>query len=261
MHSYVAYIDESGDDGLTKYREPRAHGGSSQFLTICACIIRTSYETDAVSWRDEIKVGSGSKTQGRSIHFTDLNHSQRRYACQCISGKPLRFISATAHKPSLQSEVYQAKNRLYFYIARHVIERISWFCRDMRPKVREGDGRVRIVFSRRGGMSYPDFIEYLNLLKDQETSIYWPVIDLSGIEAQDHSRLAGLQLADCGAKSMADAFEPDKFGNVERQYLEILRDQIYSRKGNFVSYGFKLLPDSEEIEWSTEQAKSLQLLS
>lgn len=260
MHSYTVYIDESGDDGLAKFREPGADGGASQILTVCACIIRTSLETDVVSWRDEIKIGSRSKTKGRSVHFTDFNHSQRRYACQRIAEKPLRFITVLAHKPSLDHANYNARNRLYFYITRHVVERVSWFCRDMRPKVREGDGRAQIVFSRRGGMSYPDFTAYLRLLKNQDTSIYWPVIDLESIRAQDHSRLAGLQIADCGAKAITDALEPDKFGNVERQYLEILKPQIYSRKNNFFSYGFKILPDSSSVEWTPDQRKSLAIM-
>lgn len=260
MHSYIAYIDESGDDGLGKFRKPMADGGSSQILAICACIMRASHDIDTVSWRDEIKLGTQSKTKGRSIHFTDFSHSQRKFACKIIAGKPLRFVTALAHKPSLDRDTYREKNRLYFYIARHVIERISWFCRDMRPKVREGDGRVKIVFSRRGQMSYPSFVEYMQVLKTQDTSIHWPVIDLEGIEAQDHSRLAGLQIADCGAKAITDALEPDKFGSVERQYIEILKPNIYTRKGNVFSYGFKILPDASSVQWSPDQLKTLKVL-
>lgn len=88
-------------------------------------------------------------------------------------------------------------------MTRYVIERISWFCRDQRPHAREGDGRVKITFSRRGGLSYDGFKKYLLKLKnDSETTIYRPVVDIDGIDAQDHSHVAALQIADCGARAI-----------------------------------------------------------
>lgn len=53
-HSYIAYIDESGDDGLDKFREPGAEGGASVWLAVTACIKRASIDLEAVGWRDEI---------------------------------------------------------------------------------------------------------------------------------------------------------------------------------------------------------------
>jgi hypothetical protein len=52
-HSFVAFIDESGDDGLKKFRGG-GEGGSSTWLVISACVIRQSRSADIVTWRDEI---------------------------------------------------------------------------------------------------------------------------------------------------------------------------------------------------------------
>lgn len=261
MHSFVAYIDESGDDGLSKFRGGSQGGGASNFLAICACLLRMSNDLEAVQWRDEIRTGSGRSAKGKSIHFADFNHSQKRFACQILAQKPIRFTAAISHKPSIPSGHFKTKNSLYFYLTRYVIERISWFCRDMRPSVQEGDGRVKIVFSRRGGMSYEAFRSYLVLLKsDVENTVHWPVIDIDAIDAQDHSRRAGLQLADCGARAIAEGFEPDRYGNIESQYLELLLPRIYQRNGNFLSYGVKFLPNPTDIPFSPAQAKSLSLL-
>jgi hypothetical protein len=70
-----------------------------------------------------------------------------------------------ANKPVIPPGIYDEKNHLYFYLCRYLIERISWLCRDMRRNVPEGDGKVKIIFSRRGGMSYDDFRAYLERLR------------------------------------------------------------------------------------------------
>ncbi|CFX09501.1 conserved protein of unknown function [Candidatus Filomicrobium marinum] len=259
-HSFIAYIDESGDDGLCKFRQPGGKGGASHWLCICACIVRATHRLEAVRWRDEIREKTRKKTKGRAIHFADFNHSQKRAACQLIYRKPLRFIAAISNKTTIEPGTFSQKNQLYFYVTRYAIERISWFCRDNRALVPEGNGQVKIVFSRRGGLSYDDFKMYMSRLKDDENNnrVHWPVIDIASIDAQDHSRDAGLQLADCGAAAIAAAFEPDLYGNVEAQYLHTIREMIYCRSGNYLSYGLKLLPGVDRMELTAQQGASLK---
>ena len=114
MHSFIAYIDESGDDGLGKFRQLGDGGGASQFLTICACILRATNDLESVVWRDEIRDGTGKKTKGRAIHFARFNHSQKRFACQCIAKRPLRFTSAISYKCNIPDGLYAKKTRYTF---------------------------------------------------------------------------------------------------------------------------------------------------
>ena len=126
----------------------------------------------------------------------------------------------------------------------------------MRRDVPEGDGRVRIVFSRRGGLSYEGFRRYLMRLKtgDQEDiRIHWNVIDIDGIEARDHSSKAGLQIADLIAYCMTAALEPNPYGNCELRYARILRPLIYKRGDNYLSYGVKLVPRANQIPLTPQQ--------
>ncbi|MCG6207786.1 hypothetical protein LPW26_24320, partial [Rhodopseudomonas sp. HC1] len=54
-HTYLAFIDESGDDGLDgPFRDVGNAGGSSKWLAISACVFRRTHSLDAVTWRDEI---------------------------------------------------------------------------------------------------------------------------------------------------------------------------------------------------------------
>lgn len=256
-HSYVAYIDESGDDGLgVTFRAPGVQGASN-WLVISAYLVRRSLDLDCVARRDEIVKGLPKK-KTRELHFADLNHQQKLFAVQCLSQKPARAISILSNKTTIPAGVYNDKNQLYFYLTRHLIERISWLSRDDRfnSKTKEGDGKVKIIFSRRGGMSYPDFKAYMLRLKaDQTVQIHWPVIDINEIEAKDHSTRAGLQLADVIASAFASAVEPDNFGNCERRYAETLRPIVYQRYGNYQSYGVKPLPWFHEMPGLTTDQK------
>jgi hypothetical protein len=260
-HSFVAYIDESGDDGLQNFREVGSRGGASSWLVISACVFRQTHTIDAVSWRDEISNALPDK-RSRTLHFAQLNHNQRVVAAQIISNKPLRAMSILAAKRPIPEGVYTDKNQLYFYMTRYLIERLSWFCRDLRPQVAEGDGRVAITFSRRGGMSYEKFRDYLHRLKaakDQDVNIHWPVIDIDGVDAQDHSTSASLQLVDSVASSFGAAMDPNLYGNCELRYAEILRPIIYHRKGNYLSYGVKFVPNSENCGLNLQQDRLAEL--
>jgi len=220
-----------------------------------------SRDLDAVRWRDEISSIMPEK-RSRELHFANMNHGQRVAATKALSARQLRFINVIAYKPATPPGVYVEKNQLYFYLTRFLIERVSWLCRDMRPLVPEGDGKVRIVFSRRGGLAYDDFRSYMNKLKSDSGSdvqIHWPVIDIDGISAEAHSARAGLQLADIATSAVASAFEADRYGNTEWRYLEVLKPRIYSRKSKYFSYGMKFFPASESLTLSAEQDKAIAI--
>ena len=114
----------------------------------------------------------------------------------------------------------------------------------------EGDGRVKLIFSRRGGMNYEDFQSYLRRLwdaEDPDIQIHWPVIDIDGVEAHDHGKRYGLQLADLAVSGLRAAVEFDPYGNVEPRFAEILKPHVYERNGNYLSYGAKVVPACERI--------------
>lgn len=258
-HSFIAYIDESGDDGLGNFRTPGGRGGQTSWLVISSCIFRFSRNHEVVSWRDAI-MDKCQKKNTRNLHFIDLTHTQKVAATQHMAQLPIRAINVLSNKRTIPAGTYRTKNQLYFYLTRYLIERISWFCRDYRRLVKDGDGRVKIVFSRRGSMSYEDFRSYMLRLKgDATVQIHWPAIDIDGIEALDHSRCAGLQLADPVASAFAAGIEHDTYGNCEARYAEILRPITYCRNKNYLSYGVKLVPKLESMSLSEQQMRCINL--
>lgn len=261
-HTYLAFIDESGDDGLSgQFREVGGRGGASRWLVISACVFRATHSLDAVSWRNEI-ASMMPERRSRDIHFAPLNHGQKLAAVQVLARKPIRAVSIICSKESISAATYSEKNQLYFYMTRYLIERISWICRDHRPSAPEGDGRIAITFSRRGGMQYDAFRQYLSKLKARpqgDVRIHWPVIDIDAVDAKDHRALASLQLADIIASSFSAGIEPDRYGNCEPRYAETLKPITYNRNKNYLSYGVKLLPQHESCSLNAQQNKMIEI--
>jgi hypothetical protein len=262
-HSFIAYIDEAGDDGMTgKYRVAGRRGGSSHWLTIGATVWRLSRDLDAVGWAKGIIAQMPEQRRNQPLHFKDMEHPQRVMAISALTNQPMRCLAVFANKPVIPEGMYPDKNQLYHYMCRYLIERLSWLCRDMRPSVPEGDGKVKIIFSRRRAMNYDDFQGYVQKLKDmnaQDIRIHWPVIDIGGIEAHDHGTRFGLQIADLVVSGLSAALEPDLYGNVESRFAKMLRPHVYSRNGNYLSYGAKIVPSAESIPLNDQQREFLQI--
>lgn len=250
-HSFIAYIDESGDDGLPgHFRQPGAGGGPSHWLAIGATVWRLSRDLDMVSCAKSIIEKLPDRKRHKPLHFTELDHAQRIMAVDTMVRKPFRVSSVFAYKPVIPEGIYVEKNQLYHYMTRYLIERLSWMCRDLRRFAPEGDGRVKIVFSRRGGMNYEDFRGYLRTLQgidDPDIQIHWPVIDIDSVEAFDHSQRYGLQLADLAVGALRSAVEFDIYGNLEPRFAQMLKPHVYDRNGNYLSYGAKLVPTQDRI--------------
>ena len=191
-----------------------------------------------------------------------MDHAQRVMAISGICRRSLRLTTVIANKPAIPNGTYVNKNQLYHYMSRYLLERISWLCRGLRPTVPEGDGRVKIIFARRGGMSTDDFKAYLRRLwdaGDPGIQIYWPVIDIDGIEAHDQSAKFGLQLADIAVSGMTWALEADHYGNCEPRFATGLKPVVYHRQGNYMSYGTKMFPTHDKIPLSAQQQPFIDL--
>lgn len=102
----------------------------------------------------------------------------------------------------------------------------------------------------------------MQLLKNADNpdiQIHWPVIDIPGIEAHDQGSRYGLQLADLATSGLMAALEPDYYGNVEARFARSLKPRVYSRNGNFMSYGTKMFPPADQLELTAEQQEFVQI--
>lgn len=265
-HSFIAYIDESGDDGIKKFRAVGSNG-SSHWLTLASYIVSTRNDNFLPQLRDDI-ISSFPKRKNRDLHFAQLDHEQKIFSCDKISAHPARFparfVAVMSNKTTIQShprkDLFTDKNTLYQYLCRYLVERISDYCRRRSPKIDFGDGTVKIIFSRRGGMSYDAFRQYLYKLKNIQDNgqdgpqIYWPAIDIEAVDALDHKNRAGLQFADVVASSFSAAVEPNFYGGFEPRYAKLLAPRVlFSTDGYYLGHGIKPVPSLSKMNLHQEQ--------
>ena len=98
--SHVVYIDEAGDEGFGKLKNP-GHGGQSQWLLVGAAVVRGDMDPKLPSLRDAI-LGRFPKTMRRDLHFRYLKHDQKVVACQEIAKHPIfgAVLPGTDTRPS-----------------------------------------------------------------------------------------------------------------------------------------------------------------
>ncbi|WP_045364078.1 DUF3800 domain-containing protein [Methyloceanibacter caenitepidi] len=252
-HSFVVYIDESGDEGFT-FKDP-PDKGSSDWFVLSAVIIPTSQDQEVRALAARIR--SALKLQEREkLHFKDIPHEKRVRAFAEMADAPIRVSSVIIHKRRiLQPEVFtSAPFRLYFYAARLLIERISWYCRDTAQALGLESPLARIIFEHRKRLSYDQLRDYLDTLKGlaledawlqillNDVRIHWPAIQRDKVEAAQKDQYAGLQLADLTAGGLKWALEETLFGFTEHRYAKLLEPITYRRNGNCMSYGLKFFP-------------------
>lgn len=259
-YSFIAYIDESGDDGFKEH--------SSDWFVLSAYIVRSSRDNEIVSLKKQIlKDIDMEKT--KNIHMLKMkNHEKKCYIAKKIGEFPSRSISVLSNKHNLSSESFtNMPNMYYWYLSRLLIERITWCCSSLRKTVPEGNGKVKIIFSNRGGLKYQDFITYLEEWKKRDSEntkqhslsrINWNMIDIDIIESVDHSKRAGLQFADVVAYSNFKAVEKSRIsGVVSLDLVRVLRDSTYNKDGIYINRGIKFMPKYEEIKDKPEDLYDL----
>jgi hypothetical protein len=253
--SFVVYIDESGDEGFV-FNEDGS--GSSRWFVLSAAVIRKANDLQMVSCLKDVRevLGKAPKTP---LHFVDLKHEQRVPYIRRVGDLPIRTVSVLIHKPLIaEPEKFQnTKYLLYRYATRMLLERVSWLCRDQR-QANQGDGVADIIFSNRSNMSYEEIRDYLRLLirqhadDPQKVQIDPTVIDPERIRSVEHSRLAGLQVADAVASGLHFAVKVNRYGETETGYLAHLKKTLYRHQKSVMGYGLKVWPE----DFATLKAKA-----
>jgi hypothetical protein len=254
--SFVAYIDEGGDEGFKKIG-----AGSPEWFILSALVTKTDIDVATVKIIDEIRKKL-SKPAKKSLHFRKLKHHQKLPLIGMLAGADVRVMSVLVHKPCLlEPENFKDDGRLYHYSLRLLLERLSWYCRDAK-RIGIGDGSVDIILSNRGGMSLPAIRDYIDKLLNagKVTLGGIPVFDIrldpkviktDQVWTFSHGKQMGLQLADAVASSLLNAVEP-RHGYTEDRYARMLKPITYKRGGRYLGYGLKFFPKEIQVKIPTE---------
>jgi hypothetical protein len=255
---YIAYIDEAGDDGLTRVK-PLDPNGASEWMVLSAVLIRSDREASVLAWVKEI-ITKIEQHQIRHLHFRELRDAKRIAVVNHIAGLPVRIFTVASNKRNMRGYANHsaalAKINVtawfYCWLSRVLIERVTDYCN--RKSIRDhGEIKsIRFEFSARGGVRIDDVARYLKYLKNQDEIglLYndfwvpaWPVIDFDEIYSHPAKARAGLQLADCTASAFFQALEMSNEGNVKPDYAKLLIPRVArSKKERICDFGLKIWP-------------------
>lgn len=245
---YHAYVDEAGDEGFGKLRQP-VTTGQSRWLCVGAIITTQSNDMLIPSWRDEISSLFPQKKNKKDIHFRNLHHGQKLAACQRIAEKPAGLCVIASNKETIldseERETFKQKQHLYNYLIRLLLERLT---SAVAKKATGQEASLYVTFSRRSGTDYQVMKEYFEFMRDGNElltptrSIDWSVFDPKDIRVENHAVRAGLQLADVVTSATFIALEPDPYGNIEPRYSLAMKRRYLSKDRAILNQGLTLIP-------------------
>ena len=206
----------------------------------------------------EIKRRLG-KDDSSVLHWKKIKkHEHKRYISREL-GKGEFTFSAVAvdktHDLITKASRLKRKSYLYFYAARFLLERISWYVRD------NGGGKANLIFEYRSSMSYEALKDYFDLLRGwtPPTQIAWDYVDVDGLRIAPKRKWRLLQACDALCGTLHNALEWNDFHQIEEDYVLAIKDRFYRRGRNLTSYGLKFLHATrgstamralqEEYEW------------
>lgn len=248
-YSFVAFIDEAGDEGFKIL--PHPDRGSSEWFVLSALVFRT--REWGVQQRIISRTTAPLETK-KCIHFAQLSHEKRIPVMQCIADSAGTAVSVCVHKGGFDNRKHglDSERRLYAYTTRMLLERVSWFARDNREQG-QGNGKTKLIFAHCKNLSYQKLRAYFTLLKNsdaawKDTRISWPYLDTDKFAVHQHHDLLGLRLADAVSSGVLKALELSPQGYCEDRYVRMLKPRVYRRGGKYLSYGLKFFPSFPAVE-------------
>jgi hypothetical protein len=232
--SFNAYIDEAGDEGFINLATPGQ--GSSEWFVLGAVIVKEEDDLPLSHAVDDLRVLLDCPPP-KPLHFRNLKHNKRRASMEKLATYDFAFsIVALWKPPQGDGKAFPKPPYMYNWGCRLLVERISWYA--------ESFGRtLNLLFSNRASTSYGELRSYMSWIHKNDPSCQLRGDLVTGFQPINQAvKLA--QVADFYVSSSYMALEPDRYGNSEEDYLMRVSHQLYRRKGNLFSYGFKIWPQA-----------------
>ncbi len=222
-NEYNVYIDEAGDEGINK---------GSKYFILTALIVDKSKDIEISKNVDIIKQNLEMNIKDQ-LHWKQLKGMPNKNMIMDIIGNlDVLIINVIVDTKSIK---IIPSNNIYNYFSGYLYERICWY-------MKEKSGKANISISSRGNLSKKNLSEYLNRKNHKKFNIDVQYIKSIKIIPNERKRL--LQLADCCCSALFQALKYNN--NIHFNYIKKIKDKIYCKNNNYLSYGLKLVPSSSQ---------------
>jgi hypothetical protein len=270
-YEYIAYVDESGETGLTNVLGVDQHG-SSEWFTLSVVVIHKSEEPNLNNWVSEMLVATRSH-QIKDLHFTKLPHGARIAVTKYMATKPVMCFVVCSNKknmrhyknPRVEAAMMPVVDWFYCWITRVALERVTHFVRRRAIERFNLPKRVKVIFSERGQLRVGQIGAYYHWISQQSRNdnLYLPWGDLEWdtmhpllLSKDFHKNLAGLKLADTLASAFNRAFD-NKAVPCNPEYaknlMPVMARYPNNANGRYSGYGVKLLPGWKRANMTNDQ--------
>lgn len=268
-YDYVAYIDESGDPGLKKVK-PRTPRGASEWFIISGVLIPSELEAEVEGWVAGMMKAMNSH-QLTDIHFAKLSDTRKALLCTSLAEKHVRLFTIISNKQNMQgyknplpaklTELLPGDNWFYCWMTRVLLERLTDYVAVNSFRKRGRIGRVKLVFSERGGLRYSQmkaYYEFINIKSAGGTVplfLPWGFVDFRTLHQDlmhvySHGEMPGLKLADITASAFFRAVDIHDTGDLNPSFAKLLAPRVaFDRGSKLISgYGVKLMPNMQTLD-------------
>lgn len=221
------HVDETGDRGFG----PK----SSAYFCLAACAFRHSRAGQVVSGMRDLNAALGREPK-LPMHAVDhlKDHDRLMEAVEHLAQLPVRLLWVVLPKSTTAPDagIRRDSDRTYNYLARLLLERMSWLARDMELPAQP-------IFAAVKRMPRRSLDEYIDLLRARRGAAAWQWLKLP-VEVDHAANRVGMQWADIAGRAIwkATTPRPQPPHRVEAAYLQALAPVIWRRR-SIETYGIK----------------------
>jgi len=252
---YTLFIDESGDQDLSRFRTDDRPHGSDPFLVFGGALVPTMF---AQLFREKLDEYCRI-LEVEALHCTDLSHRKRAFFARSVKELRVQFFGVVSKKATVRdyaAKIEGEKQRQDYYnkCAVYLLERVGHF---MSVNKYNSD-QLSIVFEEKRH-DYQRLRNFLSAIKRtplDNRAAYLQRIDPLSITAEAKKDEKLLALADLVAFSLYQSVTETKTNYLmpEQRYLREIKSKFWAdpATGKIAGYGIKFIKGPYEMKLTGE---------
>jgi len=223
VKEYNVYIDESGDEGISR---------GSKYFILTAILVDKKNDLVLARKVDDLKKQLRLDLK-KQLHWNKIKgYSNKLEILSFIKKMDLSIINIIIDTSKIR---LIHSNTLYYHFSGYLYERICWYVRDRKAVAN------LFISSRGDSLSKAKLTEFLQIHPKKFTIDYSKINEIK-IIPNANKRL--LQIADCCCSSLGQAL---KYKNdLHYHYISFFSDKFYTYSNKYVGYGLKYVPGNLE---------------